>query len=336
MSVAVQQPLNFAPAELRAHGLRDAHTFPLVGKRTPMGRVFSWRTAPARAWAWPLVEWSRTGNSFAALGFDCDTREAVERAAASCMGAGDLPTPNVYATRKASGHAQVFYLLDRPVHRGEHARAKPLTYLARVSEFYRATLGADTGYTGVLSSNPVHRDYQTSYPRAEPYALADLAAVIPKGWRVPRPATTGVGRNVELFRALCQRGLQDTDSQLEAFAHTYNDQFVPPLDAAELQGILKSVLRYRDRWREHGHQQSFLFRQALRGRKGGTASGLARLANVSDRDRFIVARLDAGESQRAVARAFGVSQFTVRTAGARLMRGVSGEANTGSGGFSGS
>ena len=336
MSVAVQQPLNFAPAELRAHGLRDAHTFPLVGKRTPRRRVFSWRTAPALAWQWPLVEWSRTGNSFAALAFDCDTRAAVERAAASCMGAGALPTPNVFATRTASGHAQVFYLLDRPVHRGEHARAKPLTYLARVSEFYRATLGADTGYTGVLSSNPVHRDYQTSYPRAEPYALADLAAVIPKGWRVPRPATTGVGRNVELFRALCQRGLQDTDSQLEAFAHTYNDQFVPPLDAAELHGILKSVLRYRDRWREHGHQQSFLFRQALRGRKGGTASGLARLANVSDRDRFIVARLDAGESQRAVARAFGVSQFTVRTAGARLMRGVSGEANTGSGGFPGS
>ena len=54
------------------------------------------------------------------------------------------------------------------------------------------------------------------------------------------------------------------------------DQFVPPLDAAELRGILKSVLRYRGRWREHGHQQSFLFRQALRGRKGGTASGLAR------------------------------------------------------------
>ena len=33
-------------------------------------------------------------------------------------------------------------------------------------------------------------------------------------------------------------------------------------------------------------KQSFRFRQALRGRKGGTASGLARRANVSDRDRF--------------------------------------------------
>ena len=181
----ISQPLLFAPSELIACGLRDAHTKPLVGKRTESG-VRSWRTSPARAWAWPLVEWSRTGNSYAAIGFDCDSREAVELAAASCMGAGDLPTPNVYAARTASGHAQVFYLLDRPVHRGEHARAKPLTYLARVSEFYRATLGADPGYCGVLSSNPVHADYQASYPRADPYALGDLASWIPKGWRVPR------------------------------------------------------------------------------------------------------------------------------------------------------
>ena len=130
------QPLLFAPSELRACGLRDAHTHPLVGRRTGDG-VRSWRTSPARAWQWPLVEWSRTGNSYAALGFDCDSREAVERAAASCMGGGDLPTPNVYATRTASGHAQVFYLLDRPVHRGDHARAQPLRYLGRVAEFYR-------------------------------------------------------------------------------------------------------------------------------------------------------------------------------------------------------
>ena len=330
--VPTYQPLLFAPSELRACGLRDAHTSPLVGKRTESG-VRSWRTSPARAWAWPLVEWTRAGNSYAAVGFDCDSREAVERAAASCMGAGDLPTPNVHATRTASGHSQIFYLLDRPVHRGELARAKPLRYLARVAEFYRATLGADPGYCGVLSSNPVHGDYQTSYPKADPYALDDLAAVIPKGWRVPRPATTVEGRNVELFRALCKRGLRDTDRQLEAWAHTYNDGFIRPLDAAELLGILKSVLRYRDKWCEHGHQQSFLFRQALRGRKGGTASGLARLVNVSDRDRVIVARLDAGgESYRAIALAFGVHVGTVQGARARLMRGVYIEANTDSGG----
>ena len=171
----LKQALLFAPSELLACGLRAAHTRPLVGARTEAG-VRSWRTSPARAWAWPLVEWNRTGNSYAAIGFDCDSREAVEQAAASCMGAGDLPTPNVYATRTASGHAQVFYLLDRPVHRGEHARAKPLQYLGRVAEYYRATLGADAGYTW----RPVVATRSTATTRrpiraANPYALADLA-----------------------------------------------------------------------------------------------------------------------------------------------------------------
>ena len=271
------QPLLFAPAELVACGLRDAHTHPLVGKRTESG-VRSWRTTPPRAWAWPLVEWSRTGNSYAALGFDCDSREAVERAAASCMGAGDLPTPNVYATRTATGHAQIFYLLDRPVHRGDQARAKPLHYLARVSEYYRASLGADSGYTGVLSSNPIHGDYQASYPRSDPYTLADLASWIPKGWRVPRLATTAEGRNNALFAALCKLALRCSDDGLLQWARTINSEFAVLLADAEVRVTWGSVCRYRARWRTQGHQQAWLWKQAARGRKGGTASGVVRRA----------------------------------------------------------
>ena len=59
-------------------------------KRTESG-VRSWHTSPARAWAWTLVESTGAGNSYAAVGFDCDSREAVERAAASCMGAEGGP-----------------------------------------------------------------------------------------------------------------------------------------------------------------------------------------------------------------------------------------------------
>ena len=184
----LHQPLLFAPSELLACGLSDAHTHPLVGTRTRKG-VRSWRTSPARAWAWPLVEWSRTGNSYAAIGFDCDSREAVERAAASCMGGGDLPTPNVYATRTATGHAQIFYLLDRPVHRGEHVRVKPLQYLARVAEFYRATLGADPGYTGVLSSNPIARRLSGELSESRP-----VCARRPGGGRFRRAGASRVRR----------------------------------------------------------------------------------------------------------------------------------------------
>ena len=226
-SEPLQQPLEFAPGELLDCGLRDAHTHPLVGVRTEDG-VRSWRTSPARAWAFPLIEWVRTGNSYAALGFDCDSREAVERAAASCMGGGDLPTPNIYATRTASGHAQMFYLLDRPVYRGERARAKPLSYLWRVSEYYRASLGADPGYRGVLASNPVHDDYQTSYPRTEPYTLDQLAVAIPKGWRVPHVPTTGEGKNCSLFAALCKLALGGSDEGLLTWARSLNREFDPP------------------------------------------------------------------------------------------------------------
>ena len=268
----LQHPLEFAPGELLACGLRDAHSYPLVGTRTASGVRSRRMPAGDRAWAYQLVEWSRTGNSFAALGFDCDSREAVERAAASCMGAGDLPTPNVCATRKASGHAQVFWLLDRPVHRGEQARAKPLTYLARVSEFYRASLGADSGYTGVLSSNPVHGDYQTSYPKADPYALADLAAAIPKGWRVPQIPATGEGKNCRLFAALCKLGLGCSDDGLLTWARKLNSEFDPHLPDGEVRGVWRSVCGYRARWRVQGHQQGWLWKQAARGKRGGSAS----------------------------------------------------------------
>ena len=53
-----------------------------------------------------------------------------------------------------------------------------------------ATFGADAGYRGVLASHPIHSDYQTSYPRTEPYALDRLASVIPKGWHIPKVPTT--------------------------------------------------------------------------------------------------------------------------------------------------
>ena len=230
--------------------------------------------AGVRAWTYELIEWSRTGNSYAALGLDCDSRESIERSASCCMGAGDLPTPNIFATRQASGHAQVFWLLDRPVHRGAHARTKPLQHLGRVAEYYRDALGADPGYTGVLSSNPVHGDYRTSYPRTEPYTLDQLAGAIPKGWRVPRVPTTAEGRNVDLFRALCKLALGGSDDGLLTWARTLNREFSVPLADAEVRGVWRSVCRYRARWRVQGHQQAWLFRQAARGRKGGLIGGV--------------------------------------------------------------
>ena len=267
-----QQPLLFAPSELLACGLRDAHTYPLVGWRDEGGVKSKRLPASPEVWVHPLVEWLRTSNSYAAIGFDCDSREAVERAAACCVGAGDLPAPNVCTRRKASDHYQVFYLLDRPVHRGDQARAKPLQFAARISEYYRATLGADTGYTGVLSSNPVHSDYQTTYPQTDPYTLGDLASVIPKGWRLPVLPTTAEGRNSSLFTALCKLALRCSDDGLLTWAFILNNKFPSPMSGAEVRSTWRSVGRYRARWRAQGHKQAWLQKQAALGRLGGLAS----------------------------------------------------------------
>ena len=269
---AAIQPLLFAPAELRACGLRDAHHNPLVATRTSAG-VRSWRTSPDLAWLETLVEWSRTANSYAALAFDCDSRESRERAHAVAAGYGDLPRPNVVAMREATEHLQVFYHLAVPVHRGAGARARPLAAFGRVSEFYADALRSDPGYVSVLSYNPTDAAYITEYPRADPFTLAELAEAVPASWR--RPAApdlaTEPGRNCSLFARLCALALRCSDDGLLTRARSLNCEFAVPLPEAEVSGIWRSVCRYRAIWRERGHQPSFLFRQAIRGRRSGLA-----------------------------------------------------------------
>ena len=98
------QPLLFAPSELLACGLHDAHHHPLVGERTAGGGVRSWRTSPEKAWEHPLVEWPRTANSYCSVVLDCDSRESQELALDVIeVGSLDLPRPNIAALRSVSG-----------------------------------------------------------------------------------------------------------------------------------------------------------------------------------------------------------------------------------------
>ena len=243
-------PLLLAPGELLRCGLRDAHTYPLVGKRDSDGVIRSSRREPPKtAWTRELIELARTGNSYAALVFDCDSRESVELAGGACGGNGPVPPPNFASARTASGHLQVGYFLGRPVHRGDTARAHPLAFLGRVSEYYRAALGADPGFVGVLCSNPVHGDYVTTYPRDTPYYLPELASFIPKFWRLPKVPTTEPGRNCAFFKALCKRSLKDSDRELEALAYSLADKArreYPgadhPFTDSEVRSTLRSVL----------------------------------------------------------------------------------------------
>lgn len=155
-----------APRKVRAHGLREAHAFPLVSK----GRTADWKSTrrPARiAWKyWPEIE-LHTPGSFPALVLDCDTEP--ENYLTVAFGSGLVHSPN-WITHTASGHGHVVYTLSHPVLRGEKSWLRPLRFYARIAEYYRAAYDADIGYIGVLTHNSTHDRYRnnTTWWREEP------------------------------------------------------------------------------------------------------------------------------------------------------------------------
>lgn len=267
-------PLRAVPRKVRAYGLQEAHAFPLCSR----GKGRAVTRKPARmAWRYYQEIELRTPNSLPALILDVDTspHEYLDVA----YGAGVRP-PNWIVSNPKTGHAHVVYCLRRPVLYGDGMKATPIQYLARIAEFYRAAYDADRGYTGVLTHNPTHRKWETSWWRDEPWTLPELAEPIPNRWRIPAKPTTPEGRNVTLFKAAMRwfgrpsnwdasTDLGDVLAWIEA---AFIEWEFPALDwhRSECLWIAKSVTRYcRQNLRSGQTQRQFAFIQAARGRKGG-------------------------------------------------------------------
>ena len=133
----------------------------------------------------------------------------------------------------------------------------------------------------VLTHNPIsapHRGRcQTRWGRKEPFTLAELAEAIPSGWQRPKIATTGIGRNVDLFQGLMKWAGSPANlgSSVLPAAHAANCEFDNPLDHGEVAGLAKSVERYRRSWSAKGRFYTETEREAW-GRALGLRSGLAR------------------------------------------------------------
>ena len=147
--------IEFAPPKVRSHGLKEAHTCPLVsqGKRSSGEHSASFRVPAAEAWGFPEIE-LRAGNSWPSIVLDIDGSNALYRIV-EAVDKAEILSPNWTVTRKGSGGTHAVWNLEYPVHRGESARKGPLKSLARVSEFYADVLMADSGYTATLSHNPM-------------------------------------------------------------------------------------------------------------------------------------------------------------------------------------
>ena len=265
-------PLDEAPSIVRAHGLRAAHVYPLVGQRTGSGKTFwSGRVPAKRAWDFGYIVLEDAGATWATMTFDCDNRQAM------AAGLADLPPYSWLVRTRRGGH--VTWTLEAPVGKHQAARTAPEAYLTGVAEYYHHALGADPAFGG-LSRNPAHPKADTLWGRCAPYSLDELSSVIPFNWRKPRIAQTGIGRNRDLFMATC-RG--DRSVPALTMAHALNRDVADvygrePLPDSEVAAIAQSVKKYRRKWGRQGHKPSWLARQAARSAK---QTGKARKASVS-------------------------------------------------------
>ena len=301
--------IDYAPQRMRDHGLREAHTYPLVSEgKIADGDYVSWRVPASEAWDFPEVE-QRTPTSYPLLILDLDGRDAVDRLHGAMFGQAVVP-PSWMVTRRSSGGVHAFWALKRPILRGPDARRRPLAAFARVAEWYAGYLHADAGFAGVLAHNATYPggEFATDWLTPEAFSLTALARPIPKDWRRPSQAElrSAVGRNCALFDAGSRWGgsIHNHGRPVLPELQQLNARFSDPLPDSEVETIARSIERYRAGQTYYEHTSEL---QADRGRR----SGQARRSRTAERDAAILAAVERGEPQVKVAAAFGMSQQAV-------------------------
>jgi hypothetical protein len=197
----------------------------------------------------------------------------------------NLPTPTWIAKNKKNGHCHVCYELKIPVCKTANAKLKPLRYLASIEYSYAKRLGADLGYTGLLTKNPVDQDWDVYELNPIPFELDELADYVdletkPKPTENEEMEVFGLGRNCMMFdtvrfwaykaiREHLGSGLDSWYQEVLERSKIANGAFLEPLPYSEVKATAKSIAKWV--WRNHNSaefQQAFSEKQAKRGKKG--------------------------------------------------------------------
>lgn len=222
--------------------------------------------------------------------------------------------PNAVVENPANGHAHAVWALAEPVTRTEYARRKPLAYAAAVTEGLRRSVDGDAAYSGLITKNPEHGSWHTSWTSDRLYSLAELSERLDEAGFLPAPAwrrsrrrnPVGLGRNCTIFETARQWAYREVRHHwgdpaglrvaIIERVHELNAGFSEPLPAQEALAIADSIHRWlttQSRMWADGpvvYEATFSTIQAARGRKGGTKSAEKRRAAMEDR-----AKLIAGE-----------------------------------------
>ena len=180
-------------------------------------------------------------------------------------------------SQRRPGGLHLVYALEVPVARLNTAHRLPLAFLAHIADRLSYHLGADPGYGGVITRNPISPGDGcfTHWARMLPYSLKELDKLLPKG-KPPKRRLTGIARNCDLFQAVVSEVLRprwadtlEAQGWSEAWLEYVRGQnvvmFAPyVLPDSECRSIAKSCFRY---WTRQYSQGRFRDIQTMRNGK---------------------------------------------------------------------
>ena len=252
----------YIPQAIAEQGVKAVHPYPFCANEDShiVGRFDA-----ATAWAtFPKLELSPP-HCHVAIILDVDSTEGLDDAPGkSWWGGNPTPAPNwmvvnsrARTARRRPGGLHCVYALEVPVARHDAAHMLPLRYLAHVADRLSYHLGADPGYQGIITRNPVNPGpgVYTHWGRMLPYTLRELDQKLPKG-KPPSRRLTGIGRNCDLFRSMVSEvfrprwaAILGAQGWSEAWLDHVRAQnvamFAPDvLPDSECRSIAKSCFRY--------------------------------------------------------------------------------------------
>nr|WP_323368286.1 replication initiation protein [Aeromonas hydrophila] len=255
------------------------------------------------------------------------------------MAGSGLPAPHWISVNRTNGHAHIGYMLATPVARTSAARQKPLRYLAAIEHVLAKRLGADMGYSGLITKNPTHSDWLTVWHQIEPYSLDYLAEFCPDAdlaaySRRSRKEVGGLGRNVTVFDNVREWAYSSVRAYwrpngYEAWAdavrsacesaNAFGREQGGPLPVSEIKATAKSIARWVWRNLTPSTFADYVVRthtteiQAARGAKGGKVSKRPTKGGMSKAELLPeVIRLKAlGYSNRDIGEDLGIGFATV-------------------------
>lgn len=250
--------------------------------------------------------------------FDIDREEAV-----MAWHDENLPMPYWTAQTLKNGHAHICYKLEIPLCTSEFASQKALTYAAKIQAGLAAKLGADVGYSHLITKNPFHADWRTTFWTDQAYTLDYLADFVELPKKLTkRQEVSGLGRNCTLFdtvrkwayKAIREHRGSTFDTWLGKVLNecqNVNNAFLEPLPYSEIKATAKSIAAYC--WKKDAYcYQEFIDRQTRKAIKGNLASQLTRKKTAELNKNIALDMKKNKKTVNEIATFLDVSERTIR------------------------